>query len=206
MRLKKSSCTRAPNDGINKASCSESADSSNNPIPDETVQNPCMYPSDKVLRNFIAPFVLLILLGIFALVLYRSAWLCDDAYITFRTVDNFINGYGLRYNTGERVQAYTHPLWLLLLSMDEEVIAAIKPRFPKSLLAMMDYEGLLPGPSTFSVPVRARRNGYTAIRIMPTENLREISILEMKLAAGLRIANQEVLGEHTLLYFGFDVE
>ena len=47
----------------------------------------------------------------------RRAWLGDDAYITFRTIDNFINGYGLTWNTIERVQSYTHPLWMLLLSL-----------------------------------------------------------------------------------------
>ncbi len=41
----------------------------------------------------------------------------DDAYITLRTVDNFINGYGLTWNISERVQAYTHPLWMFLLSI-----------------------------------------------------------------------------------------
>ena len=40
----------------------------------------------------------------------------DDAFITFRTVDNFINGYGLTWNTTERVQAYTNPLWMFLVS------------------------------------------------------------------------------------------
>lgn len=53
---------------------------------------------------------------LFVAVVIRNAWLCDDAYITFRTVDNFIHGYGLTWNTGERVQAYTHPLWMFLLS------------------------------------------------------------------------------------------
>lgn len=53
---------------------------------------------------------------LFLAVLLSNAWLGDDAYITFRTVDNFINGYGLTWNTAERVQAYTHPLWLFLLS------------------------------------------------------------------------------------------
>lgn len=46
---------------------------------------------------------------------FRCAWICDDAYITFRTVDNFHHGFGLRWNVAERVQAYTHPLWMLLL-------------------------------------------------------------------------------------------
>ncbi len=48
--------------------------------------------------------------------LFVSAWLHDDAYISFRTIDNFLNGHGLTWNPGERVQVYTHPLWLLLSS------------------------------------------------------------------------------------------
>jgi len=50
----------------------------------------------------------------YALVL--NAWVVDDAYITFRTVDNFVNGYGLRWNVDERVQVFTHPLWLMVMS------------------------------------------------------------------------------------------
>ena len=42
------------------------------------------------------------------------AWVCDDAYITFRVVDNLVHGYGLRWNVDERVQVFTHPLWMLL--------------------------------------------------------------------------------------------
>lgn len=53
---------------------------------------------------------------LFAVVLVRTAWICDDAYITFRTVDNFVHGHGLTWNTDERVQVYTHPLWLFLVS------------------------------------------------------------------------------------------
>ncbi len=51
-------------------------------------------------------------LALFAVVLLKSAWVCDDAFITFRTVDNFVHGYGLRWNIAERVQSYTHPLWM----------------------------------------------------------------------------------------------
>lgn len=56
------------------------------------------------------------LLAAFAALVIRNAWLSDDAYITFRTVDNFIHGYGLTWNVAERVQSYTHPLWMLLVS------------------------------------------------------------------------------------------
>ena len=59
--------------------------------------------------------VLLALVALFTLVLLRTAWLTEDAYITFRVVDNFAGGYGLTWNPAERVQAYTHPLWMLVL-------------------------------------------------------------------------------------------
>lgn len=57
-------------------------------------------------------------IGIVSLIiLLRSAWIGDDAFITMRTVDNFVNGHGLTWNVSERVQTYTHPLWMLLLSI-----------------------------------------------------------------------------------------
>jgi arabinofuranosyltransferase len=52
-----------------------------------------------------------------AIVMYAllvCAWQCDDAYITFRTVRNFWSGWGLTWNPDERVQAYTHPLWMFV--------------------------------------------------------------------------------------------
>ena len=56
--------------------------------------------------------LLVLVIFVFVTVLLRTAWLSDDAYITFRTVDNFLNGHGLRWNVAERVQSYTHPLWM----------------------------------------------------------------------------------------------
>jgi arabinofuranosyltransferase len=50
------------------------------------------------------------------LAIVQTAWLSDDAYITLRTIDNVWNGYGLRWNVVERVQSYTHPLWMLVLA------------------------------------------------------------------------------------------
>ncbi len=43
-----------------------------------------------------------------------EAWIGEDAIITYRVIDNFVNGHGLRWNIDERVQVYTHPLWMLL--------------------------------------------------------------------------------------------
>ncbi len=56
------------------------------------------------------------LIGVFFIELVRTAWISDDAGITLRTVINFLNGYGPRFNVDERVQGYTHPLWFILLS------------------------------------------------------------------------------------------
>jgi arabinofuranosyltransferase len=48
----------------------------------------------------------------YLLLIFRTAWISDDAYITFRVADNFVNGYGLRWNVEERVQAFTNTLFL----------------------------------------------------------------------------------------------
>lgn len=60
--------------------------------------------------------LVVILCVIIAVVILRTAWVSDDAYISFRTVDNLANGYGLTWNTGERVQAFTNPLWVFLMT------------------------------------------------------------------------------------------
>jgi arabinofuranosyltransferase len=53
----------------------------------------------------------------FAVVLFRTAWISDDAAITLRTVLNVTHGFGLTFNIAERVQTYTHPLWMGLLTL-----------------------------------------------------------------------------------------
>ena len=45
-----------------------------------------------------------------------SAWIGDDAQITFRQIWNFISGDGITFNFSERVQAFSHPLWFWVLS------------------------------------------------------------------------------------------
>ena len=57
------------------------------------------------------------LVSVFTWIFLANAWLGDDAYITFRVVWNFVHGYGPVFNPGERVQAYTHPLWMLVMTV-----------------------------------------------------------------------------------------
>jgi arabinofuranosyltransferase len=68
-------------------------------------------------KNF---FIFVVL--IFSIFYLFSAWVADDAYITFRTIENFHNGYGLRWNIIERVQSYTHPLWMINLLIGKYII------------------------------------------------------------------------------------
>lgn len=67
------------------------------------------------MKNYKLHFCSLYLIGAIGLLVW-SAWVVEDAFITFRTVANFVDGYGLRWNVAERVQVYTHPLWMFLVA------------------------------------------------------------------------------------------
>jgi arabinofuranosyltransferase len=54
--------------------------------------------------------------ALLAILLLRTAWMGDDAYISFRVLDNFLHGYGPRWNIDERVQTYTDPLFLAIVT------------------------------------------------------------------------------------------
>ena len=66
---------------------------------------------------FISGNLLWLYAFVFIVTVVNASWISDDALITMRHVLNFINGYGPVFNVGERVQAYTHPLWFLLISL-----------------------------------------------------------------------------------------
>lgn len=66
----------------------------------------------------VAAFLLAALIA----VLVRLAWVGDDTYITLRTVENVVQGRGPVWNVDERVQTYTHPLWMGLLVLARIVV------------------------------------------------------------------------------------
>ncbi|MHC4077699.1 MAG: hypothetical protein ACYST0_04555, partial [Planctomycetota bacterium] len=45
------------------------------------------------------------------------AWLCDDAFISFRYARNLATGHGLVFNAGEHVEGYTNFLWTLVIAL-----------------------------------------------------------------------------------------
>ena len=61
-----------------------------------------------------AAAILPALSALLVVLVLAHAWVAEDAFITFRVVDNLVEGRGLRWNVDERVQVYTHPLWMLL--------------------------------------------------------------------------------------------
>lgn len=71
----------------------------------------------KQIGNNIPLIVISILSVIFIYLCFKTKFLQDDSYITFRFLENFINGNGLVFNIGEKVEGYTNFLWLLLLSL-----------------------------------------------------------------------------------------
>lgn len=72
--------------------------------------------ASQILRKPWQTCALVFLLCVYLFELVNTAWISDDAGITLRTVINFLNGFGPRFNVDERVQGYTHPLWFLLIS------------------------------------------------------------------------------------------
>ncbi|MGI8906775.1 MAG: hypothetical protein ACR2IE_09830 [Candidatus Sumerlaeaceae bacterium] len=60
--------------------------------------------------------VVIMLLAVALPQLYLWRWTVDDAFISFRYLANLASGYGLVFNPGERVEGFSHPLWMILLS------------------------------------------------------------------------------------------
>jgi arabinofuranosyltransferase len=70
----------------------------------------------------LVPLLRAVLLILAAWLIWRNAWVSDDAAITLRTVLNLLTGHGARFNIDERVQAYTHPLWFGLLTLSTAIM------------------------------------------------------------------------------------
>lgn len=52
-----------------------------------------------------------------ALAGWSHRWVTEDAFIDFRVVGNILSGHGPVFNVGERVEVYTDPLWVAILTV-----------------------------------------------------------------------------------------
>lgn len=83
------------------------------------------------------------LLIFYVLLVVRSAWISDDGMITFRVVENFLAGYGLGYNPFVRVQVFTHPLWMFVISLPYFVAGLFVSSAPNALFYIMVFLSVL---------------------------------------------------------------
>jgi len=67
---------------------------------------------EQVVRYLLLPVLLLLLL-----LAYWNRFVQDDAFISFRYASNLVQGHGLTWNPGERVEGYTNFLWTLLMAL-----------------------------------------------------------------------------------------
>ncbi|MGI8754425.1 MAG: glycosyltransferase family 87 protein [Acidimicrobiales bacterium] len=78
-------------------------------------------PSDRrrpraLIAAIVVPPLILVVAG------WLRRWSTDDAFINYRIVDQIRAGNGPVYNAGERVEAFTSPLWLALLTLGDTVL------------------------------------------------------------------------------------
>jgi len=58
---------------------------------------------------------------LFFILFFKNAWVGDDAYIIFRSVEQLFAGNGPIWNPHERVQVFTSPLWFFVLAVSRIV-------------------------------------------------------------------------------------
>ena len=91
-------------------------------------------------------------------VFLKNAWVTEDAYIMFRSVEQVFAGNGPVWNPHERVQVFTSPLWFGLLVFSRIVSAdlylnAIVLSFALWLLTLRNVQRLAPNSPAFAVGV-----------------------------------------------------
>ncbi len=72
---------------------------------------------EKITKNSKSAILLLLLSFFIALFVFlKNAWISEDAYILFRSIEQLFAGNGPIWNPHERVQVFTSPLWFWVLS------------------------------------------------------------------------------------------
>ena len=72
-------------------------------------------------RGFAEAVVVALPLGAFFSAGWAHRWIADDGFIYLRVVRQIRTGHGPVFNAGERVEAFTSPLWVAVLSVADVV-------------------------------------------------------------------------------------
>ena len=78
---------------------------------------------------WMAPIVLVAVLAI------SKRWTFDDGFIYFRSVDQILAGNGPVFNAGERVESFTSPVWLALLTVGD-VVSPLRLEYTAAMLSI----------------------------------------------------------------------
>jgi len=70
---------------------------------------------------------LLVPVLLLAILAWSRRWTSEDAFIYYRVVENLLDGHGPVFNVGERVEAYTGPLWFGVLALGRVLVPASVP-------------------------------------------------------------------------------
>jgi arabinofuranosyltransferase len=65
--------------------------------------------------------------GVLLVMGYARRWVSEDAFIDLRVVRHLLAGHGPVFNLGERVEAYTNPLWVALLTVWGSLGGSLEP-------------------------------------------------------------------------------
>lgn len=68
---------------------------------------------------------------------FSHRFIQDDAYISFVYARNFIEGHGLVFNIGERVEGFTNPLWTFLIALG--MLAGFEPAAFAMVLGLLFF-------------------------------------------------------------------
>jgi arabinofuranosyltransferase len=68
-------------------------------------------------------------------------WVQEDAFINFRIIGNLLAGHGPVFNVGERVEAYSDPLWLFLLAAIHRVVPFVSLEWLSVMLGLGSTAG-----------------------------------------------------------------
>jgi len=88
-----------------------------------------------------------------------ASWTCDDAFISFRYARNLVEGHGLVFNLGERVEGYTNLLWTLWIAVGLRLGVGAEPW--SGVFGLLSYGGSL---ALLGVPGRSRTPGLEVVR------------------------------------------
>ena len=91
-------------------------------------------------------------------VFFKNAWVSDDAYIVFRSLEQVFAGNGAVWNPHERVQAFTSPLWFGMLLFPRIIstdvyLNVVVVSFGLWILTVRNLQRLAPNSEAFATGV-----------------------------------------------------